>query len=52
MVEGLRAHGLHATPIGVITESRDKLLIHADGHTETVDQLGRDELYRVLEERP
>ena len=51
MVNGLRAHSIQATQIGMMTEGA-RVLIHPDGHTERVERLDRDELYRVLEEVP
>jgi hydrogenase maturation factor len=45
MVAGLPA----AVQIGIVTEE-GRVLAHADGHEEEVVALGRDELYRVLEE--
>jgi len=48
MVDGLHAHRIEAVQIGAITQG-EKVLIHPDGHEETVDRLDRDELYRTLE---
>src|SRR5438128_12639656 len=50
MVEGLRAGGLPAAQIGAMTDGA-RLLIHSDGREELINQLDRDELYRILEER-
>ena len=50
MVEGLRAGGIPAAQIGAMTDGA-RLLIHPDGREEPINQLDRDELYRILEER-
>jgi hydrogenase expression/formation protein HypE len=53
MVAGLVEHGIAAAQIGSLTPPETgRRLIHTDGHAETVESLGRDELYRVLEENP
>ena len=49
MVAGLRAGGIQAREIGSMTSGRGRVLVHPDGREEQVDQLDRDELYRVLE---
>jgi hydrogenase expression/formation protein HypE len=48
MVDGLRQKGLEAAVIGEFAVG-ERQLIHPNGHTEVVDHLDRDELYRVLE---
>jgi hydrogenase maturation factor len=51
MVRGLRAAGIEAAQIGALTQvDQGRRLFHADGSAEPVDSVGRDELYRVLEE--
>jgi hydrogenase expression/formation protein HypE len=51
MVTGLAAHGITAAYIGQLTPpDASRRLIHADGRADVVDSIGRDELYRVLEE--
>ena len=50
MMEGLRAGGIPAAQIGAMTDG-PRLLIHPDGREEPINQLDRDELYRILEER-
>jgi hydrogenase expression/formation protein HypE len=49
MVRGLTERGIAAGTIGQMT-AEERLLVHADGHAETIETLDRDELYRVLEE--
>ena len=49
MVEGLTAAGIAATRIGTATAEQRRVLLHADGQTEDVATLDRDELYRRLE---
>jgi len=49
MIEGLTRIGTTATRIGEVTTS-GRVLQHEDGTLEEVAALGRDELYRVLEE--
>ena len=48
MLNGLGAAGVQATQIGRMTDG-PRLLIHADGREEPIDELDRDELYRLLE---
>ena len=48
MVRGLRDGGIEAAEIGAMTNG-GRVLVHADGREEAVEDLGRDELYRVLE---
>jgi len=48
LVRGLRERGIPAAMIGEMT-ARGRHLIHPDGHTEEVDHLDRDEIYRLLE---
>jgi hydrogenase maturation factor len=51
MVRGLAEHGIPARQIGTLTPvDRGRVLVHGDGRHESVDSVGRDELYRVLEE--
>jgi hydrogenase maturation factor len=51
MVRGLSSGGIEAAQIGALTPlAGGRLLFHADGHAEVVDSVGRDELYRVLED--
>ena len=51
MVRGLTDSGIPAAQIGVLAPLADgRVLLHADGREERVDSVGRDELYRVLEE--
>jgi hydrogenase maturation factor len=51
MTAGLREHAIPATQIGHMTSAdRGKILVHPDGREEPVTELGRDELYRILEE--
>jgi hydrogenase expression/formation protein HypE len=49
MTEALVERGIPATEIGRITP-RDRILVWPDGRTEPLDTLGRDELYRLLEQ--
>jgi hydrogenase expression/formation protein HypE len=48
MVDGLGEKGFQAAVIGEFTDG-DRRLIHTDGRIELVQNLDRDELYRVLE---
>jgi hydrogenase expression/formation protein HypE len=48
MARGLANGGIVATVIGEVTQAGRQLL-HPDGKLETIDNLDRDELYRVLE---
>jgi hydrogenase maturation factor len=51
MVRGLAEHGIPARQIGTLTPvDRGRILVQGDGRRESVDSVGRDELYRVLEE--
>jgi hydrogenase maturation factor len=51
MIAGLASHCVAAAQIGALTPTDEgRLLVHADGRTEVVDLVGRDELYRVIEE--
>jgi hydrogenase maturation factor len=51
MVRGLSEAGIAAAHIGALTSmGAGRRLIHADGRAEPVDSVGRDELYRVLED--
>jgi hydrogenase maturation factor len=53
MVTGLGSQGIEAAEIGELTPlETGRLLVHPDDHEETVESVGRDELYRVLEENP
>jgi hydrogenase expression/formation protein HypE len=49
MVRGLAERGVPATVIGEVTAG-PRELVHPDGTVRTVETVGRDELYRVLEE--
>jgi hydrogenase maturation factor len=50
MVTGLADKGIAAARIGTLTQRDEgRVLIHSDGRTETINAVGRDELYRVLE---
>jgi hydrogenase maturation factor len=52
MVAGLHNVGIAATRIGTLTPlERGRVLVHPEGYEEEVASVGRDELYRVLEER-
>jgi hydrogenase expression/formation protein HypE len=52
MVAGLAQRGVAAAQIGVLAPADEgRVLTHADGRRERVDSVGRDELYRVLEEQ-
>jgi hydrogenase expression/formation protein HypE len=48
MVDGLHAKGVQAAVIGEFING-NRQLIHPDGRTEPIENLDRDELYRVLE---
>jgi hydrogenase expression/formation protein HypE len=48
MVSGLSEHGIAATVIGEVTAA-GRSVVYADGSTDTITRLDRDELYRVLE---
>jgi hydrogenase expression/formation protein HypE len=48
MVRGLRDGGIEAAEIGAMTEG-GRVLVHAGGREEIIEDLGRDELYRILE---
>ena len=51
MVAGLNAQGVSAAHIGSLTPAEEgRSLVQPDGRAERIDSLGRDELYRVLEE--
>ncbi len=51
MVRGLRQAGIEAVQIGELTPAEEgRRVTYADAHQETVESVGRDELYRVLEE--
>jgi hydrogenase maturation factor len=51
MVSGLAEHGTEAAHIGALTPlETGRVLVHPDGYEELVASVGRDELYRVLEE--
>ncbi|HEY2593004.1 MAG TPA: AIR synthase family protein [Chloroflexota bacterium] len=51
MVQGLTGHGIPAARIGALTDlERARVLVHPEGWAEPVTSVGRDELYRVLEE--
>ena len=49
MVLGLRERAIPATVIGQMTTQRARVLVYPDGRLEQVEQLDRDELYRILE---
>jgi hydrogenase maturation factor len=52
MVSGLVAHGTQAAHIGDMTHiETGRVLVHAGGRQEAIDELPRDELYRILEEQ-
>lgn len=52
LVRGLLEHGIPGAQIGELTpEATGRHLVHPDGRHEQIDQLDRDELYRVLEDR-
>ncbi|MCA1647441.1 MAG: AIR synthase family protein [Chloroflexi bacterium] len=46
VVNGLRAQDIAAVQIGAMTEG-GRELVHADGHTEEITHLDRDEIYRL-----
>jgi hydrogenase expression/formation protein HypE len=50
MVRGLLERGIPAALIGQMTE-RGRHLVHPDGRLEEVQNLDRDELYRILEQQ-
>jgi hydrogenase expression/formation protein HypE len=51
MVRGLASHGIAARHIGNIRPAASgRILIHSDGREERITELGRDELYRVVEQ--
>ena len=50
MVRGLTQAGIAATHIGEITPAPERIVVHATGREERIETLGRDELYRVIEE--
>lgn len=53
MARALEQHGVAAAPIGqMTTRAGERVLVHADGREELVSHLGRDELYRLLEQLP
>jgi hydrogenase expression/formation protein HypE len=50
MANGLAQHGIQAVHIGHMTPvDSGRVLVHADGRQEPINDLARDELYRVLE---
>ncbi len=51
LVDALAEHGIPATVIGEVTHA-GRELVHPDGHVESIDDLPRDELYRLLSENP
>jgi hydrogenase expression/formation protein HypE len=52
MVRALVAGGIGAAEIGAMTPPDEgRVLLFDDGHQAEINQLGRDELYRVLEQR-
>jgi len=52
MVRGLFERGIPAAQIGQLSApDTGRHLVHPDGHSEAVEHLDRDELYRILEAR-
>jgi hydrogenase maturation factor len=52
MAAALVAHRIPATVIGALTtRAAERVLVQPSGAREPIDQLGRDELYRLLEQR-
>jgi hydrogenase expression/formation protein HypE len=52
MASALLANGIPASLIGVLTFEPARVLAHPDGRRESIEELGRDELYRLLEPPP
>jgi hypothetical protein len=53
MTRALELQGVAAATIGQMTEhENERVLVHVDGREEPVSRLGRDELYRILEQQP
>ena len=50
MVDGLAARGIEAAHIGEVTTGVGRVLVRCRRHWRRVAAVGRDELYRVLEE--
>jgi hypothetical protein len=49
MVAGLAARGTSATVIGEVVAAGVREVVSSDGRVESVEDLPRDELYRILE---
>ncbi len=50
LVSELRAMGVEASAIGIISEQRSRVLIRADGSEMRIEAVDQDEVYRILDE--